>query len=206
MTYDPNLGRWLEQDPIAFEGGDMNLYRFVGNSPTDEVDPMGEERNEVMIDKTWTQKDILDDFDKWAKSRDWSSAGWPADKIAKYRADLVALFDAAKSAEVAKSQTGVCQCVKWVSAVIDNWKAKTNFVKTETESWEYPAGIPFTDHFLGHSALKVDLPNGRSFYLDNGWWGNSEHIFGSLDRSALAQPVGYFEKPWWPVKVIGKLW
>jgi protein-glutamine gamma-glutamyltransferase len=41
MTYDPNLGRWLEEDPIGFDGGDMDLYRFVGNSPANAIDPSG---------------------------------------------------------------------------------------------------------------------------------------------------------------------
>lgn len=41
MTYDPNIGRWLEEDPIGFEGGDVDLYRFVGNNPTSAVDPSG---------------------------------------------------------------------------------------------------------------------------------------------------------------------
>ena len=39
--YDPSIGRWLEEDPIGFGGSDTNLYRYVGNNPTDEVDPSG---------------------------------------------------------------------------------------------------------------------------------------------------------------------
>jgi RHS repeat-associated protein len=38
--YDPNLQRWLNKDPIA-EAGGINLYRFVGNNPINEVDPYG---------------------------------------------------------------------------------------------------------------------------------------------------------------------
>jgi uncharacterized protein RhaS with RHS repeats len=38
---DPSVGRWLEQDPLGFEAGDDNLYRYVGNSPTDATDPSG---------------------------------------------------------------------------------------------------------------------------------------------------------------------
>jgi RHS repeat-associated protein len=30
--YDPNLQRWLNQDPLG-EAGGINLYGFVGNSP-----------------------------------------------------------------------------------------------------------------------------------------------------------------------------
>jgi len=42
--YDPNLGRFLQPDPIGVAGG-MNLYRYVGNSPTAGVDPWGLERD-----------------------------------------------------------------------------------------------------------------------------------------------------------------
>jgi RHS repeat-associated protein len=38
--YDPNLQRWLNQDPIGEPGG-RNLYGFVGNDPIDNIDPEG---------------------------------------------------------------------------------------------------------------------------------------------------------------------
>ena len=40
-TLDIRAGRWMTQDPIGFEGGDWNLYRYVGNRPTTFVDPSG---------------------------------------------------------------------------------------------------------------------------------------------------------------------
>jgi RHS repeat-associated protein len=39
--YDSFTGRWTTQDPIGFAGGDYNLYRYVGNSPTNGTDPSG---------------------------------------------------------------------------------------------------------------------------------------------------------------------
>jgi RHS repeat-associated protein len=39
--YDSGTGRWLSEDPIGFAGGDSNLYRYVGNSPTNATDPSG---------------------------------------------------------------------------------------------------------------------------------------------------------------------
>ena len=39
--YDPSVGRFLSEDPIGFAGGDANLYRYVGNSPTNFTDPSG---------------------------------------------------------------------------------------------------------------------------------------------------------------------
>jgi RHS repeat-associated protein len=37
----PTLGRWISQDPIGFEAGDANLYRYVGNGPVGHLDPLG---------------------------------------------------------------------------------------------------------------------------------------------------------------------
>jgi len=39
--YDPAIGRWISEDPIGFAGKDVNLYRYVGNSPVISVDPDG---------------------------------------------------------------------------------------------------------------------------------------------------------------------
>jgi RHS repeat-associated protein len=39
--YNASTGRWIQQDPISFQGGDANLYRYVRNSPTLAVDTTG---------------------------------------------------------------------------------------------------------------------------------------------------------------------
>ena len=39
--YDADEGRWISQDPIGFQAGDANLYRYVGNSPLISIDPIG---------------------------------------------------------------------------------------------------------------------------------------------------------------------
>ena len=39
--FDPQAGRFVSQDPAGFTAGDTNLYRYVGNSPLDGVDPSG---------------------------------------------------------------------------------------------------------------------------------------------------------------------
>src|SRR5688500_2631162 len=38
---DASVGRFIEQDPLGFDGGDTNLYRYVGNSPANFRDPSG---------------------------------------------------------------------------------------------------------------------------------------------------------------------
>jgi RHS repeat-associated protein len=39
--YDANVGRFINEDPSGFAGGDTNLFRYVGNDPLDRVDPSG---------------------------------------------------------------------------------------------------------------------------------------------------------------------
>ncbi len=40
--YEPGTGRFLSQDRLGFGGGDANLYRYVGNSPSNFIDPLGQ--------------------------------------------------------------------------------------------------------------------------------------------------------------------
>ncbi|MFO0799414.1 MAG: RHS repeat-associated core domain-containing protein [Gemmataceae bacterium] len=39
--YSPTLGRFTSLDPIRYDAGDQNLYRYVGNGPTTNLDPSG---------------------------------------------------------------------------------------------------------------------------------------------------------------------
>jgi RHS repeat-associated protein len=39
--YDPQAGRFISRDPLGFAAGDVNTYRYVGNSSPNYVDPWG---------------------------------------------------------------------------------------------------------------------------------------------------------------------
>lgn len=39
--YSPSLQRFISEDPLGFAGGDVNLAGFVGDNPTNYVDPLG---------------------------------------------------------------------------------------------------------------------------------------------------------------------
>ncbi len=67
--YSPELGRWLNRDPIEEEGG-YNLYGFVYNEPVNYIDVLGNKprrnRNKKPQPKkpTYTQEYVLDEEDK----------------------------------------------------------------------------------------------------------------------------------------------
>lgn len=39
--YDPDAGRWTARDPILYDGGQANLFAYVGNNPISQRDPTG---------------------------------------------------------------------------------------------------------------------------------------------------------------------
>ncbi|HWZ45991.1 MAG TPA: RHS repeat-associated core domain-containing protein, partial [Candidatus Saccharimonadales bacterium] len=42
--YDPAIGRFISEDPIGFDAGDENFYKYVGNDSPNEADPTGLQR------------------------------------------------------------------------------------------------------------------------------------------------------------------
>jgi uncharacterized protein RhaS with RHS repeats len=58
MSYDPTVGRFLEQDPKGFAAGDPDLYRYVKNDPTNATDPTG-----LQAGQGQGQRDPFDDMD-----------------------------------------------------------------------------------------------------------------------------------------------
>jgi RHS repeat-associated protein len=40
-AYNPQLGRFMSEDPKVFDAGDYNLFRYCHNDPIDFADPMG---------------------------------------------------------------------------------------------------------------------------------------------------------------------
>ena len=40
-AFDPETARFLQEDPLWFEGGDLNIYGYVGQNPVNLIDPSG---------------------------------------------------------------------------------------------------------------------------------------------------------------------
>ena len=53
--FDPNTGRWVNRDPIGFEGG-VNVYEYTGGSPNGAMDDDGLKRIVVIIGAGFVKK------------------------------------------------------------------------------------------------------------------------------------------------------
>jgi RHS repeat-associated protein len=81
--YDPNLGRFTNNDPIGLDAGDTNLYRYVFNSPVNTIDPQGTTPLEDVqkfqdLKKAVSYKDPIDAYKDYLK--DASEASLKAGK------------------------------------------------------------------------------------------------------------------------------
>jgi RHS repeat-associated protein len=41
--YDPQVGRFISEDPVGFDSGDLNLMVYVTNNPINQIDPGGQD-------------------------------------------------------------------------------------------------------------------------------------------------------------------
>ncbi|MDY6944026.1 MAG: RHS repeat-associated core domain-containing protein, partial [Pseudomonadota bacterium] len=66
--YDPEIGRFLNEDPLGFEGGDWNLYAYVMGNPGTATDPLG------LMDFGGMWKSAVDRAGKYAdEALNWSA-------------------------------------------------------------------------------------------------------------------------------------
>jgi RHS repeat-associated protein len=67
--YQPETGRWTNEDPIGFQGGDVNFYAYVRNDPVNYTDPTG------LLESGggWSLGDPVDALTRAGSNPDWST-------------------------------------------------------------------------------------------------------------------------------------
>lgn len=74
--YDPALGRWTTKDPVGVEGGDTNLYAYVGNDPVNATDPTGRNALSDLLTLPGDFTNMVFGGDSWYDNEIVNWGGW----------------------------------------------------------------------------------------------------------------------------------
>jgi RHS repeat-associated protein len=173
--YDPSIGRFLNEDPVGFDGG-VNLYVYVRNKATELIDPFG--WSPTSKDKWYGHNEP--DFHKWFH-RCWKQPGDPdacKEKIEEaYR----------EWEDRGKPKGGKCGSPKGGSGR----NQKTNFeIQKDIESTQDMENF-WWDILAGDAAIGIVGTMGAFGWLGGGAAGAAEGAGGAAGR---AQPLP-FPKP-----------
>ncbi|AFY71953.1 RHS repeat-associated core domain protein (plasmid) [Thalassoporum mexicanum PCC 7367] len=91
--YDSTTGRFLNEDPLGFGGGDTNLYAYVANDPLHFNDPNGTEKRvgEVLPGRIYSRE--IKYVNKWRKTTDSDSQSEIARKRNRFDGPLYIVED-----------------------------------------------------------------------------------------------------------------
>jgi len=68
--YHPEIGRFLQPDPIGYDDG-LNMYTYVGNNPINWIDPFGLYSHNNQGGHHWNLKDTLGHIRRARRSYGW---------------------------------------------------------------------------------------------------------------------------------------
>jgi RHS repeat-associated protein len=118
--YDPKVGRFLQEDPKGFDGGDVNFYAYVAGNPINAVDPYGLTSQpgflEGMIPIWGSGKAAINDFE-------CGRYGWAAVNTALAVSDIFAI----KALVMALAKAGVKISVQEVLAKLASNRGSASF-------------------------------------------------------------------------------
>jgi len=60
--YDPSVGRFVSEDPLGFDGGDVNLYAYVLNNPVMRADATGLAPGDPFLTQEAAAIDAIDTY------------------------------------------------------------------------------------------------------------------------------------------------
>jgi RHS repeat-associated protein len=166
--YDPRVGRFDSEDPIGFSAGDLNLYRYVQNSPTNFTDPSG-----------------LDKF--WLIYKPWTIPGDLLDIITDngaYKKPLPKNFDPLKD------QPGVCSGSRFErGTLVDHDKTVQEFKKTLIETGVKAGTFVIPSELYQLYAVRKDICRRlRGLKAGSDWWQHEIRYLREIDDAIAKFP------------------
>jgi RHS repeat-associated protein len=198
--YNPQTGRWMSQDPMGFAAGDSDLYRYVGNAPTNATDPFGY-RGKTAKDADTKVAALIDGMNL------------PPDVKAKVKKEVQKLLDATRFDW--PHWTGFWgKCYLWV----DEYDKKTRQLQpilaqtmgkyfkvgqmywdSKPPTWFYGVspggGVYWYLSGAGHAAIVITFADGTIIYLDDGNLGGAGHVFFPGDVPSNYKPTEGYPRP-----------
>ncbi len=178
--YDPVIASWTTQDPITFQGGDANLYRYCGNDPVNFVDPSGladyELLNELLDAIKYARLAEASYSDDLARKLDgWEFTVLADDKESGFRA---VLFVHKTSGEIVISFKGTDGIVwnDWMKGnipqglglVAKQYEQAVALARNKVKEYGPKTKITFVGHSLGGGlATTAALVTGNCAYVYN---------------------------------------
>lgn len=206
MSYSPNLGRWLQEDPIEFAAGDNNFYRVEGNNPTNYTDPTGLESAAYVASYT-TVRDNSADQDRRrqeaVKKRNKcvadivdNSIRYTWEEKEQVKRALQPLLDAADF-----PWSHPCgpfgKCEEWVreynNRTPDIRNTMPDHFRVTDEVFENKTAPLFK-----HNVIRITLRGGTEIFLDDGNWGGPGHVVMPWDVGPNQRPIGWPDDWWEP--------
>jgi RHS repeat-associated protein len=194
--YHVELGRFVNRDPIGYDAGDENLYRYITNCPLSRMDVHG------LQDTMFTRS-----CDRYYGSSDWVNKA--REEVAKQDKIIQEIRD---KLEACLQKKGICgekandireklnnlinkatttkgypvirqdDCWKWADKVTNGLTITPDVFIFRAVSWDYMFYTRFLKNkskewILDHAAIEVTICNNDIYYFDDGWWGGSKHVF-----------------------------
>lgn len=163
--YDPQIGRFISEDPIGFGGGDINLYGYVGNNPQNRIDPSGN----IALPFLFPNKTPEDECPKECKDEEQEIRNAFEESVRNMtergqRMDPAALNGIQGTYAMLTGGTAYLSCYEQACALINDLKPK-NYANYSFELEQ--STIPFTD-WHPHSWVRARPvnPKCKSIKLD----------------------------------------
>jgi|GEM_PF-3220560 len=222
--YQPSTGRFLQRDPIGYEGG-LNLYAFCNGDPVNKNDPSGLDGDLKVHSRpghSWleytytsgTNAGKSHTYGAWPVTEDTPYSGVHVDVEKNLKLNSVSM-----SWHVKGKQEGDFQ--KWLRNEMQNrtWTPTSNCADFATQGWQFvtgedlnnsswrSAGIPSPDELMKSiNPNQITLVNTGNSFTDSTGSGlkASSGLSGSLSGALTggsdqsAQSLGRFFGSFWP--------
>lgn len=193
---------------MGFAAGDENLYRYVGNGPTNATDPSGL-RPPVGKPKNQAQA-ALEDLREMQRPKDVEQTDNAIrdiiQKSRKYTAEEKRIITDAVLSLVKTGRfvwdhpVGLAgRCYDWVDEFNSNRQAGKlhtelrskkiigNYLQVDQQVWYNKLLFGETTGF-GHTAIRITLSDGTTFYIDDGYLRGLDQVFMQAEVPSFYSP------------------